>query len=140
MSIPFKSSLAANYVENAKPFLIDGVQAVATFSTLEDEYKSIRERVAISDQSHFSKFQITGHDAVDFLSFINLPDIARLPIGNTASSFMLTEDGGVFCECYIVFFGGFISLVDRGKTRADVNRYLESHLGSFKCEDQRHYR
>lgn len=134
MSNSFTSPVASRYPATTEACVIDGLNAPATFSTLEEEYKSIRDRSAISDQSHFSKFQITGSDAVDFLSFVNLPDIARLPIGKTASSFMLTETGGVFCECYIVSSGDSYLLLTEGRSKAEVTEYLEKHVAAYDAK------
>ena len=118
-------------LEAAKSCLVDGVTVPAVFSDVESEYRALRERAAISDQSHFGKFHVSGSQAVDFLSFVNLPDIARLAIGKTASSFMLTEEGGVFAECYVVSTGDSFLLLTEGRDKTEVEEYLKKHLENF---------
>lgn len=131
MSSTLVSQLGSRIAEQARLCSIDGISAPACFSTLAEEYRCLRERVAISDQGHFGKFHVSGSQAVDLLSYVNLPDIARLPIGKTASSFMLTEAGGVFCECYIVSAGDSYLLLTEGRERTEVADYLREHAGSF---------
>ncbi len=115
----------------AKSCTIDGIPAAAVCSSLSEEYTCIRERVALSNQNHYSKYEITGAEAVEFLSFINLPDIARLPIGKTASSFLLNEQGGVFCECYVVSSGKSYMLLTEGRTHDEVSAYLSEQSLNF---------
>ncbi len=120
-------------LEAAKHCLVDGVTVPAVYSDLESEYRALRERAALSDQSHYGKFHISGSQAVDFLSFVNLPDIARLAIGKTASSFMLAEDGSVFAECYVVSTGDTYLLLTEGRDKTEVEEYLKKHLENFEA-------
>jgi glycine cleavage system aminomethyltransferase T len=125
------SPIAAKFAENTRYCMVDGVSVPACFSGLEDEYRCIRERAALSDQSHYGKFEISGSQAVDFLSFVNLPDIARLAIGKTSSSFMLEEDGSVFSECYVVSSGDSFLLLTEGRDKTEVAEYLKKHSENF---------
>lgn len=125
------SPIAAKFAENTRFCNVDGVSVPACFSGLEEEYRCIRERAALSDQSHYGKFEISGSQAVDFLSFVNLPDIARLAIGKTSSSFMLEEDGSVFAECYVVSSGDSFLLLTEGRDKAEVAEYLKKHSENF---------
>lgn len=113
---------------------IDGVTVPAVFSTVEAEYRALRERAAISDQSHYGKFHISGSQAVEFMSFVNLPDIARLAIGKTASSFLLAEDGSVFAECYVVSSRDSILLLTEGRDKVEVAAYLQENIENFDAQ------
>lgn len=131
------SPLAAKFANATETTTIDGVSTAAVVTNHEQEYASVRERSAISDQSHYSKFQISGSGALDFLNHINLPDIARVPIGKASSSFLLNADGGVFAECYVVAGSNSYLLLVEGRSHADVTAYLNEHVGEFdaKVED-----
>ncbi|MEZ4515156.1 MAG: FAD-dependent oxidoreductase [Chloroflexota bacterium] len=58
------------------------------------EHTATRERVAVFDQSSFSKFMIQGRDAVTFLNRICGNEI-DVPVGKVAYTQLLNERGGI---------------------------------------------
>ena len=61
------------------------------------EHRAVRERVAIFDQSSFSKFRIIGLDAEKALSRICANNIAK-PSGSVIYTQMLNSKGGIECD------------------------------------------
>jgi 4-methylaminobutanoate oxidase (formaldehyde-forming) len=61
------------------------------------EHQAVRQRVAIFDQSSFSKFRIKGLDAEKALSRICANNIAK-PSGSVVYTQMLNSKGGIECD------------------------------------------
>ena len=58
------------------------------------EHKNIRENVALIDQSSFSKFEVTGKDAFDFLQKLAVNNIDKPP-GNITYTQLCNQRGGI---------------------------------------------
>lgn len=67
------------------------------FESVGEEHRACRERVAIFDQSSFSKYQVAGADAEAALSWICANDIAKPP-GSLTYTQMLNSRGGIECD------------------------------------------
>ena len=71
------------------------------FEHVGNECRAIREKVAIIDQSSFSKFEVIGSGSLEFLQKITDNQIDK-PIGSIVYTQMLTEKGGIACDLTIV--------------------------------------
>ena len=88
------------------------------FAAVGREHRTIRERVAIIDQSSFAKFLLVGCDAEAALSWICANNIAKPP-GSLTYTQMLNDKGGIECDLtvarlteeqfYIVTGTGFVT-------------------------------
>lgn len=67
------------------------------FELVAEECRNTRENAGVADLTAFSKFEVTGTDANDFLDRMTAN---RMPIkdGGTRLTHMLTELGGIECE------------------------------------------
>jgi 4-methylaminobutanoate oxidase (formaldehyde-forming) len=67
------------------------------FDAVGEEHRAARETVALFDQSSFAKFEMTGSDAGEALSFIAANDVAK---GNGRLTYtqMLNSRGGIECD------------------------------------------
>lgn len=70
------------------------------FDAVGDEHRATRERVAVFDQSSFSKFLLIGADAEAALSWICANDVAK-PVGAITYTQMLNPEGGIECDLTI---------------------------------------
>lgn len=70
------------------------------FEHVGNECQTIREKVAIIDQSSFSKFEVIGSGGLGFLQKIACNQIDK-PIGSIVYTQMLTENGGIACDLTI---------------------------------------
>ncbi|CAI4231607.1 unnamed protein product [Auanema sp. JU1783] len=68
------------------------------FERVASEYEACRERVGLMDMSSFSKFDISGPDAVKFLQYLCSANIDR-PIGSTVYTGMQHDGGGYVTDC-----------------------------------------
>ena len=115
------ASIPASVVE------FDGCETGLTYSDFDSEYKAIREGVALSDQSHYGKFRLTGSGALEVLNQTNLPDIARLAIGKAMTSLMLNDDGSVLADVYIISIEDGYLLLTEGASPAKIAARLEAN-------------
>lgn len=67
------------------------------FDAVGEEHRATRERVAVFDQSSFAKFEVTGRDAAEALSWVASNDVARAP-GRLTYTQMLNSRGGIECD------------------------------------------
>jgi sarcosine dehydrogenase len=67
------------------------------FAPVGEEHQAVRERVGIFDQSSFAKFEMTGRDAAEALSWICANDIQKPP-GRLTYTQMLNSRGGIECD------------------------------------------
>jgi 4-methylaminobutanoate oxidase (formaldehyde-forming) len=67
------------------------------FAAVGEEHRACRERVALFDQSSFSKFELGGKDAEAALSWICANDVAK-PAGSLIYTQMLNSRGGIECD------------------------------------------
>uniref|UniRef100_A0A8R1YT60 FAD dependent oxidoreductase n=1 Tax=Pristionchus pacificus TaxID=54126 RepID=A0A8R1YT60_PRIPA len=74
------------------------------FNHVEKEYAACRERVGLIDMSSFTKFEISGPDAVSLLQYLCSADIDR-PIGTTVFTGMQNESGGYVSDCTLSRLG-----------------------------------
>ena len=67
------------------------------FKHVGNECKTIREKVAVIDQSSFSKFEVIGSGSLEFLQKITDNQIDK-PVGSIIYTQMLTKKGGIACD------------------------------------------
>ena len=72
------------------------------FDTVGEECKAVRERVGVIDLSAFSKFDITGADASEFLDRVLANRVPR--VGRVTLAHALTELGGIESEFTVTRF------------------------------------
>ena len=114
----------------------DGCETAFSYSDFDTEYKAIREGIAISDQSHYGKFRLSGSGALELLNQTNLPDIARLAIGKAMTSLMLTEDGNVLADVYIISIGDGYLLLTEGAAPSEIAAHLKAqNVDGAEIED-----
>lgn len=69
-----------------------------------EEHRAVRERVALIDQSSFSKFEIVGADAVATLQRLAVSNMDR-PVGAVIYTQLCNERGGVEADVTIIRLG-----------------------------------
>ena len=67
------------------------------FAAVGREHQATRERVAVFDQTSFSKFVMVGRDTEAALQWICANDVAR-PVGTLVYTQMLNARGGIKCD------------------------------------------
>jgi 4-methylaminobutanoate oxidase (formaldehyde-forming) len=70
------------------------------FEHVASEHESARERVVLIDQSSFSKFEIEGPGALEFLNRLGANNVDK-PVGSVTYTQLCNERGGVECDITI---------------------------------------
>jgi len=74
------------------------------FDHVGHEHQAVRERVALIDQTSFSKFEMTGPDALKSLQWIAAADIDK-PVGSAIYTQLLNHNGGIEADLTIMRTG-----------------------------------
>jgi 4-methylaminobutanoate oxidase (formaldehyde-forming) len=67
------------------------------FEAQGEEHRAVREAVGLFDQSSFAKYELTGRDAAEALSWVAANDVTRPP-GRLTYTQMLNSRGGIECD------------------------------------------
>jgi dimethylglycine oxidase len=84
------------------------------------EHVATRERVSLFDLTPFTKVEVTGSKALEFLQYLNANDIDQ-PVGKVTYTSMLNERGGIMCDLTV--------------TRVESNRFWVVTGGPFGMHD-----
>lgn len=123
------SLLLEQFGEHYTTTSVHGYTTALAFTDAKTEYDRLRQGVGISDQGHYAKFRVSGSGALDYLNNLNLPDVARLPIGRAMTSFLLGDNGEIVCECYVIAVGDGYMLFTEGTNVDTAYDYLKANVG-----------
>jgi glycine cleavage system aminomethyltransferase T/glycine/D-amino acid oxidase-like deaminating enzyme len=84
------------------------------------EHLATRDRVAMFDLTPFTKLEISGRGALDFLQYLAANEMDQ-PLGRTTYTALLNEGGGIECDLTV--------------TRQDTSRFLVVTGGSAGMHD-----
>jgi aminomethyltransferase len=101
------------------------------------EHKAVRERCGVFDVSHMGEFEITGPDAVSFVSHVTTNDVAALTVGQVHYSTILNERGTIEDDCLVYRFMDKIMMVVNASNRAKDFAHILKYAPRFavKVED-----
>ncbi len=71
------------------------------FRHVGEEHKAVRDRVALIDQTSFSKFELMGSGVVPFLQRLAVSNMDR-PVGSVIYTQLCNERGGIECDLTFV--------------------------------------
>jgi glycine cleavage system T protein len=74
-----------------------GFAAKGWSSAIATEHQAARERVALFDETSFSKLMIFGTDAIPFLQRLTANDVDK-PVGTITYTQLLNDQGGIECD------------------------------------------
>jgi aminomethyltransferase len=73
-----------------------GYHAVCSYGmSHEPEYHAVRQAAGLLDVTPLYKYEVTGHDATDFLAFVSARDVGKLKIGQVGYGCWCDEHGAV---------------------------------------------
>lgn len=111
-----------------------GWEMPVQYSGVLPEVKAVREGVGIFDVSHMGRVRVLGAEALDFLQYLTVNDIERLPEeGGAAQYSLLCRDAGGIIDDIIVYRLGpeeFIVVVNASNREKDL-AWMRHHAGDF---------
>ena len=91
------------------------------------EHLTVRRGAGLFDVTHMGEFDITGPDALAFVSYVTSNDPAALEVGQVQYSCFTHETGGIVDDCLVYRFAGKMMLVvnasNVAKDWAHISRY-----------------
>ncbi|HVP71720.1 MAG TPA: glycine cleavage system aminomethyltransferase GcvT [Gemmatimonadaceae bacterium] len=98
------------------------------------EHKTVRESCGVFDVSHMGEFEVTGKDAVAFVTYVTTNDVAALKIGQVHYSTILNERGTIEDDCLVYRFADKIIMVVNASNRAKDLAHILKYAGKFDAE------
>ena len=92
----------------------DNCLTTAVYDSVENEYWRIRTGIGMADYSHYGKFRVEGPGALDLINKISYADVVRVPINRMMPSYVLNEDGSLFCEMLVANYGDCYQILSEG--------------------------
>ena len=99
---------------------------------IRSEHEAVREAAGLFDVSHMGEFEISGHEALQFVQYVTTNDASSLSVGQAQYSLLCGEQGGVIDDL-LVYRTGVASflLVVNAATREKDFQWLSSHVSGF---------
>ena len=109
------SKIAACYGNNNETIdWRDGLLVANVHDTLEKDYKKIRKGIALADYTYLGHFRVQGPDALPLVNRLCFSNLKGLPNGCLIPSYVLNEDGSVFCEVLVANCGDYYRVLSEG--------------------------
>ncbi len=108
------SKIAEHFGQHERAGERDGCLIAPVYDSMEDEYWRIRKGIGLADYSHYGKFRVEGMGALDLINKISYADIVRVPINRMMPSYVLKEDGSLFCEMLVANYGDYYQILSEG--------------------------
>jgi glycine cleavage system T protein len=92
------------------------------------EHRATRERVAMYDLTPFTKIEVAGPGALDFMQYLTSNQLDQ-PAGKVIYTSMLNEQGGIVCDLTVTRLGPerFLVVTGAGVGQHDL-AWIRSHL------------
>ena len=78
-----------------------GYSLPISYSSINQEHNTVREKVGVFDVSHMGEFIISGSDSLNFLQKVTTNDLSNLQFGQAQYSLMCNENGGIIDDLII---------------------------------------
>lgn len=98
------------------------------------EHMAVRQRVGIFDVSHMGEFRIWGEDALPFLQYVTVNDVARLTPGRAQYSVMCYPHGGIVDDLLLYHCGDFYLMVVNAANISKDFAWLQEHAPAFRVQ------
>ena len=103
----------------------DGWQIPQSFGNTLEEYRAVREGVALADRSSSGRLKIRGKDALDLLNRLSSNKVIDLPLGEGASTVLTTNKGRIIDLLLVINMGDELLVITSPQTPAKVIEWLD---------------
>src|SRR5437899_840312 len=95
------------------------------------EHNAVRQGVGLFDVSHMGEFEVTGTDALAFVSQVTSNDPATLAVGQVQYSTFLHPSGGIVDDCLVYRFQDKVMLVVNASNMAKDWAHIGGYTRGF---------
>ena len=107
-----------------------GYSLPISYSSINQEHNTVREKVGVFDVSHMGEFIISGSDSLNFLQKVTTNDLRKLRFGQAQYSLMCNENGGIIDDLIIYKKRNDYLLVVNASNREKNLKWLKKHQNS----------
>jgi len=107
-----------------------GYSLPISYSSINQEHNSVREKVGVFDVSHMGELIISGSDSLNFLQKVTTNDLRKLRFGQAQYSLMCNEKGGIIDDLIIYKKRNDYLLVVNASNREKNLKWLKKHQNS----------
>ena len=114
--------------------LIDvrGWQLAAVYTSVEEEYRMVRERAGFIDYSFQSAITVAGRDAFNFLQKILVNDLRKIFPGKAIYSSILDETGKILDDTIVFWIEENLFIINGLFSKQQTMEWLKKHAISFE--------
>ena len=107
-----------------------GYSLPISYSSINQEHNTVREKVGVFDVSHMGEFIISGSDSLNFLQKVTTNDLRKIRFGQAQYSLMCNEKGGIIDDLIIYKKRNDYLLVVNASNREKNLKWLKKHQNS----------
>jgi len=97
------------------------------------EHRAVREQCGLFDVSHMGEFEVSGPDAVAFVTAVTSNDVAALAVGQVQYSTILNDRGTIEDDCLVYRFADRLMLVVNASNKDKDLAHIGRSVGRFAC-------
>ena len=98
------------------------------------EHNTVRRGAGLFDVTHMGEFEITGKDALAFVSYVTSNDPAALEVGQVQYSCFMHETGGIVDDCLVYRLADKMMLVVNASNAAKDWAHVGRYAKQFDCK------
>ena len=124
-----KNVLKSFYDKANKIETINGREVVMEYTSLEEEYKTLRTDNGIIDRSGFTVIKVGGSDAAEYLDGLCTKDILYLNIDMIAECLMLDDSAEALGSVWVMHAGDDYYVVIPYESSDNIPEWMNDHIG-----------
>ncbi len=105
--------------------IFDGWQLPQSFGNTLEEYRAVREGVALADRSSYGRLRVMGKDALDLLNRLSSNKVIDLPPREGASTILINNKGRIIDLLLVINMGDELLIITSPQTPAQVIEWLD---------------
>ncbi len=121
---------------NAKMVPFAGYEMPIQYEGIMAEHERVRNQAGLFDVSHMGEFWVTGSQALDFVEYATMNNVASLETGQIQYSSMCLETGGIVDDLLIYRFADRFMLVVNASNLEKDFKHLSGIAKNFDVELQ----
>ncbi len=95
------------------------------------EHQAVREAAGVFDIDHMGQFELRGREAVDFLQFVQVYDVAEMAVWDAHYSLLVYEDGSIIDDIFLYRLPDRWLIVVNAGNRAKDLAWLQAHAAGY---------
>lgn len=108
----------------------------AVFSSVEEEYRALKETAGLIDRSHECRFKIKGTDREAVLDNLVTRDLRKMDSNEVVHCYICNEQGGIVDDALVLKTDQFYVFHGRSAKRGQVNEWFQAQAGEADVEIQ----